>query len=122
MTRGLLRLPMIKVQSLRKSYGTIVAVDGVSLDVAHGETFGLLGPNGVGKTTTIGIMTGLLRPEAGDAVINGATGPTRLEVRRQIGLAPQCLALYDLLTGEENLVFFGKLYGLSGTTLKERIG
>jgi ABC-2 type transport system ATP-binding protein len=112
---------MIHVQNLRKSYGTTVAVDGVSFEIAHGETFGLLGPNGAGKTTTINLMIGLLRPDAGSIVIDEANDPTRLDVRHKIGVAPQSLALYDLLTGEENLAFFGKLYGLGGAVLKERI-
>jgi ABC-2 type transport system ATP-binding protein len=112
---------MIQVTGLRKSYGPVVAVDGVSFEIRQGETFGLLGPNGAGKTTTIHLLTGLLRPDAGEIKISGTPDPTRLEARRHIGLAPQALALYDELTGQENLTFFGKLYGLSGPRLKERV-
>jgi ABC-2 type transport system ATP-binding protein len=112
---------MIRVQDLRKVYGNNVAVAGVSFEVAPGETFGLLGPNGAGKTTTISLMTGLLRPDAGSVALNGAADPTRVEVRRQLGVAPQSLALYDNLTGEENLAFFGKLYGLGGSGLRQRV-
>jgi ABC-2 type transport system ATP-binding protein len=113
---------MIQVSGLRKAYGQIVAVDGVSFDIRKGETFGLLGPNGAGKTTAIHLLTGALRPDAGTVTVNGTADPTRLEVRRQVGLAPQALALYDELTGEENLTFFGRLYGLAGARLRERVG
>src|SRR5262245_48168636 len=111
---------MIRVQNLRKCYAAAVAVGGVSFAIERGETFGLLGANGAGKSTTINIMTGLLRAGEGEVVINGVSDPTRLDVRRQVGVAPQSLALYDQLTGEENLVFFGKLYGLAAAALKER--
>jgi ABC-2 type transport system ATP-binding protein len=113
--------PMIQVKDLRKSFGTTTAVNGISFEIARGETFGLLGPNGAGKTTAINLMTGLLRPDAGSVAIDGVADPTQLALRRQIGVAPQSLALYDQLTGEENLAFFGKLYGLAGAALKERI-
>jgi ABC-2 type transport system ATP-binding protein len=112
---------MIQVTGLRKAYGTVVAVDGVSFDIHEGETFGLLGPNGAGKTTTIHLLTGALRPDAGTITVNGTADPTQLEVRRQVGIAPQALALYDELTAEENLAFLGRLYGLSGTRLRERV-
>src|SRR5947208_1122964 len=100
---------MIQVIDLRKTYGPIVAVDGISFEIRQGETFGLLGPNGAGKTTTIHLLTGALRPDAGTIHINGTPDPTRLDVRRSIGFAPQALALYDALTGEENLAFFARL-------------
>ena len=112
---------MIEVRGLRKSYGSIVAVDDVSFAMQPGQTFGLLGPNGAGKTTTIHIMVGVLRPEAGEVRIDGAADPTRSDVRRRIGIAPQKLSLYDNLTAEENLAFFSRLYGLSGSQLRERV-
>lgn len=112
---------MIQVTDLHKSYGPLQAVNGVSFEIPRGETFGLLGPNGAGKSTTIHLLAGLLRPNSGQIAINGATDPTRQEVRRQIGIAPQSLALYDDLTAEENLRFFGKLYGLRGEKLSERV-
>ena len=112
---------MIEVSDLQKSYGTLKAVAGVSFSVAQGETFGLLGPNGAGKTTSIHMLTGALRPDAGTIQINGQADPTRAEVRQSIGLAPQALALYDTLTADENLTFFGRLYGLNGTTLRQRV-
>ncbi len=113
---------MIRVSGLRKSYGNLVAVDGVSFEIAPGETFGLLGPNGAGKTTTIHMLIGVLRPDGGEIEIDGAHDPMRPEVRRRIGLAPQAMSLYDDLTGEENLRFFGRLYGLSGRRLREAVG
>jgi ABC-2 type transport system ATP-binding protein len=112
---------MIQVRGLRKAFGATVAVDGVSYEIARGETFGLLGPNGAGKTTTIHMLVGVLRPDAGVVSIDGVSDPTRPEVRRTIGIAPQSVALYDQLTGEENLAFFGRLYGVSGTDLRTRI-
>src|SRR5262245_23036723 len=108
---------MIEAHGLRKSYGSVLAVDGVSLELRSGETFGLLGPNGAGKTTTIHMLIGALRPDAGEIRINGAADPTRLDVRRQIGVAPQIEALYEDLSASENLSFFGRLYGLSGAAL-----
>lgn len=112
---------MIQAQGLVKRFGDVTAVDGVSLDVARGEAFGLLGPNGAGKTTTIGMLVGALTPDAGRVVVAGLEDPTRPEVKRRIGVAPQELALYDVLTGEENLSFFGRLYGLRGARLAERV-
>jgi len=112
---------LIQVTNLRKSFGPLVAVDGVSFEVRPGETFGLLGPNGAGKSTTINMLCGALRPDSGRVAIDGAADPTRPEVRHRIGLAPQALSLYDGLSGEENLYFFGRLYGLRGARLKERV-
>lgn len=112
---------MISVRELRKSYGTTVAVDGISFEVARGETFGLLGPNGAGKTTTISLLVGGLRADGGEIQIDGGADPTRAEVRSRLGLAPQSLALYDVLSAEENLAFFGRLYGLTGAALKSRV-
>jgi ABC-2 type transport system ATP-binding protein len=112
---------MIRVTGLRKCFGPVVAVADVSFEVRPGETFGLLGPNGAGKTTTIHALSGALRPDAGEVVVNGVADPTRPEVRRQLGVAPQALALYEPLTARENLTFFGRLYGLSGLRLRERV-
>lgn len=112
---------MIRATHLRKTYGSLVAVDDLSLEIGRGETFGLLGPNGAGKTTTMHMLVGALRPDGGTIEIDGAADPTRAEVRRRIGLAPQRVSLYDNLTGEENLTFFGKLYGVNGARLIERV-
>lgn len=111
---------MITANRLLKEFGSIRAVDEVSFAVERGETFGLLGPNGAGKSTTINMLSGILPPDKGSVQINGADDPTRASVRRQIGLAPQALAIYEDLTARENLHFFGGVYGLSGSALKER--
>jgi ABC-2 type transport system ATP-binding protein len=112
---------MIEVTGLTKRYGELCAVNDVSLSVARGEAFGLLGPNGAGKTTTILMLVGALQADAGQVAIDGQVDPTRAEVRRAVGVAPQALAIYDELTAAENLAFFGRLYGLRGAALAERV-
>jgi len=112
---------MLVLEGLRKSYGANVAVDGLSLTVRRGEIFGLLGPNGAGKTTTVGLAMGLLAPDEGTVDVAGLGSPREPAVRARIGLAPQALALYDALTGQENVAFFGSVYGLSGARLDERV-
>jgi ABC-2 type transport system ATP-binding protein len=97
-------------------------VDGLGFDVAAGEIFGLLGPNGAGKTTTLSVLCTLLRPDAGEVRIGGAdvlADPAA--ARRTFGLAPQEIALYPTLTVRENLRYFGRLRGLGGRALEERI-
>ncbi len=112
---------MLRLHDLHKRYGSLAAVDGVSLHVRRGEIFGFLGPNGAGKTTTIAMAVGLLEPDSGSVEITVLGSPRDPQVRRLIGLAPQSLALYDALSARENLAFFGKLYGLSGKRLEERV-
>jgi ABC-2 type transport system ATP-binding protein len=115
---------MLEAKQLVKRYGTLTAVDGLSASIQAGETFGLLGPNGAGKSTTIGMLVGLIEPDDGEiSVGSGADqGPPNLEaVRKNIGIAPQSLSLYETLTARENLDFFGRLYNLSGNHLKQRI-
>jgi ABC-2 type transport system ATP-binding protein len=112
---------MLSLRNVRKAFGPVVAVDDLSLDVRRGEVFGLLGPNGAGKTTAINIALGQLRPDAGVVELDGAGSPADPGVRQRIGNAPQSLALYEELTAEENLRFFGKLYGLAGAALKQRV-
>ena len=112
---------MLKLTEVRKSYGSIVAVDGLSLEIQTGEVFGLLGPNGAGKSTTVALAVGLLEPDAGRVEINGRGAPTDARVRAGIGVAPQALAIYEELTGAENLRFFGRLHGLEGPRLAERV-
>lgn len=112
---------MLRLDRVRKSYGALVAVDGLSLELRPGEVFGLLGPNGAGKSTTVNMAVGLMRPDSGTIELEGGGSPDRPEVRRKIGVAPQSLALYEELTGEENLAFFGKLQGLVGRALLERV-
>jgi ABC-2 type transport system ATP-binding protein len=111
---------LIRLDSVRKSYGPIRAVDGISLEIAPGEAFGLLGPNGAGKTTTLSMIVGLVRPDAGKVEVGGAD-PTLPATRRRIGICPQSVSLYPELTGRQNLTFFARLQGLSGHRLRERV-
>jgi ABC-2 type transport system ATP-binding protein len=107
--------------SVRKSFGSLVAVDGLSLEVRRGEVLGLLGPNGAGKSTSVSLAVGLLAPDSGTVTIQGVGDPAEPQHRRRVGVAPQALALYDVLSGSENLRFFGEVYGLSGASLAERV-
>jgi ABC-2 type transport system ATP-binding protein len=102
---------MLRVNGLKKAYGDLVAVNGVSFQVGRGETVGLLGPNGAGKTTTVSLIAGLIAPDAGEVLIDGA--PVRGQKRR-IGLVPQELALYEELPAQVNLELFAALYGIGG--------
>jgi ABC-2 type transport system ATP-binding protein len=113
---------MLHVQNLRKAFGKLVAVDDVSLTVDRGQLVGLLGPNGAGKTTTVSMIAGLVTPDKGEVLIGGARlqGDTDPK-KRQIGLVPQDLALYDELSARANLRFFGALYNLSGAALDKAI-
>ena len=113
---------MLEVKTLRKTFGSTVAVDGVSLRAGRGETVGLLGPNGAGKTTTVSLIAGLLRPDSGTVLIAGRPlGGDTDPIKRQIGLVPQDLALYDELSALDNLTFFAALYDLDGAAAKEAI-
>lgn len=114
--------PLVEVRDVRKHFGRLEALAGVSFDIEAGELFGLLGPNGAGKTTLIAILTGLAPATSGGARVAGQlVAPTARVVRHDIGLAPQELALYPDLTARENLQFFGRLYGMNGSTLVERV-
>ena len=107
---------------LRKTYGERVALDGVGFTIARGETYGLIGPNGAGKTTTISIVCGLLARDAGDVTVAGRPmGPTATDAKAAIGLVPQDVALYDDLSAEENLTFFGRLQGLDRSAVRTRV-
>jgi ABC-2 type transport system ATP-binding protein len=112
---------MLRLDSVRKSYGNVVAVDGLSLEVRRGEVLGLLGPNGAGKSTTIHMAVGLLEPDAGTVEIVGVGAPTDPRVRRSIGVAPQSIALYDDLTADENLRVFGRVFGVPRSELRARL-
>ncbi len=113
---------MIEINGLVKKYGERVAVKGVSFSVQEGEIFGLLGPNGAGKTTTISILATLLPPDGGQATIGGydLLQETK-QIKPLIGFVPQELALYPTLSAWDNLAFFGRIYGLGGPALRERI-
>ncbi|HET6574693.1 MAG TPA: ABC transporter ATP-binding protein [Fimbriiglobus sp.] len=114
--------PIIEVEDVRKHYGPTVALGGVSLAIEPGELFGLLGPNGAGKTTLMSILAGLTDPDRGMVRLFGKPFSTaERDLRRLVGLATQDLAVYPELTARENLTFFGKLYGLSGAGLRERV-
>ena len=106
---------MLEAKALKKSYGSVTAVDGISLRVDKAETLGLLGPNGAGKTTTVSIIAGLLRPDFGEVLIEGRSlrGDTD-PAKRNIGFVPQDIALYDELSAHDNLALFAALYDMSG--------
>lgn len=108
-------LPLVEVRELHKQFNEQPAVNSVSLEIHRGEIFGLLGPNGAGKTTTIRMLSTTLRPTSGDATIGGHSILTDTEkVRSLIGVCPQDIALYMELSAIDNLVFFGRMEGLSG--------
>ena len=112
----------VRAVGLRKAFGPLVAVDGVDLEIATGEVFGLLGPNGSGKTTTIRMLCGLMAPTSGEASVVGFDVAKEPEqVRRHIGYMSQKFGLYDDLTVVENLRFFASVYGLVGREREERI-
>ncbi|MGE5251828.1 MAG: ABC transporter ATP-binding protein [Bacteroidota bacterium] len=114
--------PAIDVQALQKAFGDNHAVQGVSFEVQQGEIFSLLGPNGAGKTTTISMLACLLRPDHGDAHILGhSIREDALGVKSVLGVVPQEIAVYEDLTALENLMFWGKMYGLRGSTLRKRV-
>jgi ABC-2 type transport system ATP-binding protein len=114
-------MDLLRIDRLAKAFGAVRAVDGVSFTVAPGELYGLLGPNGAGKTTTLSIVCGLLRPDAGQVEVDGVsfwTDPDR--ARRLMGVVPQEVALYEELTGRENLEFWGRVAGLDARTAHNR--
>jgi ABC-2 type transport system ATP-binding protein len=113
---------MLTIRNLRKSFGSVVAVEDVSFSVEPGRLVGLLGPNGAGKTTTVSMIAGLVTPERGEVLIGGhrLAGDTD-PAKKRIGLVPQDLALYDELSARANLRFFGALYNLSGRALDDAI-
>jgi ABC-2 type transport system ATP-binding protein len=112
---------ILEVKNLVKKYGDLTAVKGISFDIQEGEIFSLLGPNGAGKTTTISVLSTLYAPTSGDATIRRwSVSKEPMAVRNVIGLVPQELALYDDLSARENLLFWGRMYGLSGRALRVR--
>ena len=113
---------VIVTKGLVKRYGRIAAVDGVDLTVEKGEVFGLLGPNGSGKTTTILLLLGLTEPTAGTVRVLGLD-PLRnpLAVKRRVGYMPDQIGFYDNLTGRENLLYTARLLGLSSAEASKRI-
>ncbi len=112
----------IVVKNLVKKFGDITAVNDLSFEVKEGEIFGLLGPNGAGKTTTIKILSGLLSPTSGNAIVGGYNIKKNLsKVKELIGVCPQQAAIYKFLTGRENIKLFGNLHTMNKKELKRRI-
>lgn len=111
----------VEARGLVKRYRSTTALDGLDLDVAEGTVLGLLGPNGAGKTTAVSILTTLLEPDEGHAVVAGADVRTRPDlVRERIGLSGQYAAVDEILTGFENLAMIGRLYRLGRRRARER--
>ncbi len=114
--------PALELDAVRVRYGERLAVDGVTLSVARGEIVGLLGPNGSGKSTTLAVAAGVREPDSGTARVDGVSrGDDPRRYAGRVGLVPQEPALYDELSAAANLAFFGKLYGLRGRELAERV-
>lgn len=112
----------VEVKELKKSFGSLKAVRGISFQVARGEIMSLLGPNGAGKSTTISMLAGLLEPDSGEASIMGHSIISQSQQARAcVGVVPQDIALYPDLSARENLTFWGKMYGLRGAVLKARV-
>jgi ABC-2 type transport system ATP-binding protein len=112
----------IQVENLDKRFDDIHAVDNISFNVQQGEIFSLLGPNGAGKSTTISMISGLLSPDEGDASILGHSITQHgADAKACIGIVPQEIALYEDLTARENMEFWGKMYGLRGQELRQRV-
>jgi len=120
--QALLSMPAIAIKDLRRSFNGREAVRGVSLEIEEGEIFGLLGPNGAGKTTTISMISTRIRPTSGEIEVYGKSVTRDVNgARRLLNVAPQEEALYPSLTGEENLVFFCRLYGVPNAERRHRV-
>ncbi|MBI9050740.1 MAG: ATP-binding cassette domain-containing protein [Anaerolineaceae bacterium] len=112
---------IIRVEHLTKIFPEIIAVDDISFDIYAGEIYSLLGPNGAGKTTTISMLSTLIKPSSGDATVaEHSILKDPISVRKTIGVVPQEIALYDSLTAQENLAFWGKMYDLYGKKLSQQ--
>lgn len=112
----------VNVQTLTKNFGPLTAVSDLSFEVQRGEIFSLLGPNGAGKSTTISVLSGLFQPTRGDAEIFGCSVTRQAQAARALlGVVPQDIALYPDLTARENLMFWGRMYGLRGADLRQRV-
>ncbi|UOQ60563.1 ABC transporter ATP-binding protein [Leucobacter rhizosphaerae] len=113
--------PALELRALGKRFGEKVAVDGISLSIPTGSCTGLVGPNGAGKTTTLSMATGLLRPDAGQALISGVDvwqHPT--EAKQLVGVLADGVKLFDRLTGEQLITYHGLLAGLDAETVARR--
>ena len=115
-------MSLLEVSHLRKCYGDLVAVDDLSFQVEAGEVFGLLGPNGAGKTTAMMILAGLRLADSGQVLVDSKRFDAQaLALKSLIGVVPQELAIYPDLSAAENLSFFGRIYGVNGAHLEERL-
>jgi ABC-2 type transport system ATP-binding protein len=111
----------VKIERLSRRFGNLTAVDNIDLEVAAGQFFGFLGPNGAGKSTTIKMLTGLLAPTSGRMQLLGLDfAQHSIEVKRQIGVVPEGMGLFERLTGSEYLHFVGQMYGLDRPTTQQR--
>jgi ABC-2 type transport system ATP-binding protein len=111
----------IVIQKLTRRFGNLTAVDGMDLTVAAGQFFGFLGPNGAGKSTTIKMLTGLLAPTSGRVQLLGLDfSGNAVDIKRQIGVVPEGMGLFERLTGLEYLTFVGRMYGLDRATTRQR--
>ncbi len=113
---------MLQIQNVTKRYGSLTALDGITLEIKRGEFFGLLGPNGAGKSTLMSLVAGLRPADQGSLLLDGVPlSAADASTRASLGLVPQNIALYEDLSAEQNLRIFGELYGLRGAELRNRI-
>lgn len=112
--------PALRMQDVHKSYGSQTALCGLTIEVARGEVLGLLGPNGAGKSTAMHIAVGLIKADRGKVDVFGGD-PSSAPLRKKFGIAPQKLSLYENLSARENLEFFARCFGLSGSHLAQRV-
>jgi len=113
---------MIVVEGLHKSFGTVKAVDGASFRAEDGRITGLLGPNGAGKSTTLRVLYTVLKPDSGNATIDGIDVVAQsLEARRRIGTLPHGSGLYPHLSARENIAYYARLYGMDCERIDERV-
>lgn len=113
---------MIRVEGLTRSFGAVRAIDGVSFEAADGRITGLLGPNGAGKSTTLRVLYTVLKPDSGEAIVDGINvTAASLAARRAIGVLPHAAGIYPQLTARENVAYFGRLHGLGGQRLARRV-
>lgn len=112
---------MLNVEHIAKSFGKKEVVRDISFSVEKGESFGLLGPNGAGKSTTISMICGLVSYDSGDIIVDGVSVKDKpMVAKRKIGIVPQDIALYPTISARDNLIFWGKMYGLNNAQVKKR--
>jgi ABC-2 type transport system ATP-binding protein len=109
----------VEVRNLTKRYGQLVAVNGISFEVRRGELFGFLGPNGAGKTTTARVLTGVIKADAGTALVMGSKAGS-LKAKQTAGVVPEMANAYTDLSGWDNLMLMAELYGVPAATARER--